>query len=138
MITLCGEAKGDVWFVYDGDCPICAVAANALQIRKAVGNLHLVNAREDKDHPLLEEIKARNLDLDAGMVIIFQDRYYHGADALHIMALLGSHQGWFNRMNALLFRSRILAALCYPIMRAVRNFAIRLKGVPKLNNLGKP
>lgn len=135
MTAVAKEAKGDVWFVYDGDCPLCNSAANALRIRKAVGNLHLVNAREEGNYPLLQEIKARNLNLDDGMVIKFQDICYHGADALHIMALLGTGQGWFNRMNAWLFRSRALSALCYPAMRGVRNLALRLKGVPRLRNL---
>lgn len=139
MITMPGDAAGDVtgevWFVYDGDCPICNTAANALRIRKAVGNLHLINARTDKDHPLMAEIKRKGMNLDEGMVIKFQDTCYHGADALHVMALLGTGQDWFNRMNALLFRSPTLSALCYPAMRAMRNLAIRLKGIPKLRNL---
>lgn len=135
MVTMPGEAKGDVWFIYDGDCPICNTAAQALRIKQAVGNLHLVNAREDKDHPLLSEVKACQLNLDEGMVLVFEGGYYHGADALHMMALLGSSQGWFNRMNALLFCSPAIARLCYPAMRAGRNLLIRLKGVPKIRNL---
>lgn len=133
--ALTEETRGDVWFVYDGDCPICATAAHALQIRKSVGGLHLVNAREDKGHPLLEEINKRRLDLDEGMVLKYRDGYYHGEDALHMMALLGSGQGWFNRLNAMLFRSKPLARFCYPAMRATRNTLLRFKGVRKIRNL---
>lgn len=129
------DAKGEVWFIYDGDCPLCTMAANALQIRKAVGPLHLLNAREENGHPVLLQIQSKGLNLDEGMVILFQDTYYHGADALHVMALLGTGQGWFNRLNAWLFRSQILSALCYPAMRTVRNIALRIKGVPPLRNL---
>jgi predicted DCC family thiol-disulfide oxidoreductase YuxK len=135
LAKLSGEVPGDVWFVYDGQCPICSVAAHALQIKKSVGNLHLVNAREDKDHPLLKEVNERQLDLDDGMVLKYRDGYYHGEDALHMMALLGSGQGWFNRMNASLFRSKLFARLFYPAMRAIRNMLLRLKGVPKIRNL---
>ena len=127
--------SGDVWFVYDGDCPICTVAAKALKIRQAVGALHLVDARNDTAHPILAEIRDLRLDLDQGMVIKFADTCYHGADALHVMALLGTGQGWFNRLNAALFRSKALSALCYPPMRAGRNLLIRLRGVPKIDNL---
>jgi len=129
------QKQGDVWFVYDGDCPICGMAANALQIKKTVGNLHLVNAREQGNHPIMAEINALRLNLDEGMVLKFQDVLYHGADALHLMSLLGSPYGWFNRMNAFLFRSKTLAACCYPVMRAVRNLLLRVKGVAKLDNL---
>lgn len=126
---------GDVWFVYDGDCPLCSVAAHALRIRKAVGNLHLVDARSALDHPILREVRERKLDLDQGMVIKFRDTCYHGADALQVMALLGTGQGWFNRLNALLFRSKTLSRIFYPPMRAVRNLLIRLRGVDKIGNL---
>ena len=125
----------NVWFAYDGDCPICSLAAHVLQIKKAVGDLHIVNAREDKAHPLLKEIQDRRLNLDDGMVLKYQGSYYHGEDALHMMALLGSGQGWFNRMNALLFSSKPLARFCYPTMRATRNILLRLKGVQKIRNL---
>lgn len=129
------EETGDVWFVYDGDCPICSVAARGLRIKQAVGNLHLVDARTDIDHPILKEVRDLRLDLDQGMVIKFRDTCYHGADALHVMALLGTGQGWFNRINALLFRSKLLSAICYPPMRAGRNLLIWLHGAPKIDNL---
>lgn len=125
----------EIWFIYDGDCPICKTAAQALRIRHAVGRLRLLNARTESNHPLMQEVKARKLSLDDGMVIIANQNYYHGADALHIMALLGTNTGWFNRMNWLLFRSKTLARLCYPTMRAMRNLAIRVKGVPPIANL---
>lgn len=102
----------EIWFIYDGDCPICKTAAKALRIRQAVGTLQLLNARSESGHPLLHEIKARKLNLDDGMVIIANGNYYHGADALRIMALLGTNQGWFNRMNWFLFRNKAFARLC--------------------------
>ncbi|MEO6608978.1 MAG: DCC1-like thiol-disulfide oxidoreductase family protein [Aestuariivirga sp.] len=135
MIATIGESKGDVWFVYDGDCPICNFAANALQIRSAIGNLNLVNARLEPFHSVMQEVRAKRLNLNDGMVIKFQDTCYHGADALHVMAMLGTRHGWFNRMNVYLFRSKMLSSLFYPAMRAARNFAIRLKGVPPILNL---
>lgn len=128
--------RGDVWFVYDGECPLCRVAAQALRIRQSVGNLHLVDARTERDHPLMAKINAAGLDLDDGMVLSYGDRLYHGAEALTLMGLLGSGHGWFNRMNALLFRSPALARVTYPAMRGVRNLLIRMLGAGKIDNLG--
>jgi predicted DCC family thiol-disulfide oxidoreductase YuxK len=130
-----GSQTEGVWFAYDGDCPICNTAAHTLRIRQAVGELHLVNARVERGHPLVMEINRRNIDLDEGMVIKYRDVFYHGRDALHFMALFGSNSGWFNRTNAILFKSKTLARLCYPGMRGVRNLLLRLKGVPKIRNL---
>ncbi len=129
------KMQGDVWLVYDGECPICNMAANALQIKKTVGNLHLINAREARHHPVVAEVTALNLNLDDGMALKFQGVFYHGQDALHMMAALGGTSGLFNRINALLFRSRTIAKYCYPVMRGMRNLALRLKGAEKINNL---
>lgn len=127
--------EGDVWFAYDGYCPICNEAARALQIRKSVGALYLVNARDEPTHSLIQEINELGFDLDDGMVLKFQGVCYHAEDALHMMALLGSPHGWFNRINALLFQSKTLAKLLYPSMRGGRNMLLRLKGVKKIRNL---
>ena len=104
--------KGDVWFVYDGDCPICQIAARGLRIKKAVGELNLIDARSDKNNPIVMEINDKGLNLEEGMVIKFGGNFYHGADALQIMALLGTNQGWFNRLNYWLFRSSFSAKFC--------------------------
>ncbi|PTM51908.1 DCC1-like thiol-disulfide oxidoreductase family protein [Phreatobacter oligotrophus] len=132
---LTGQETGEIWFVYDGDCPVCTYAARALRIRESVGALHLLDARADRDHPLIQRITAAGLDLDEGMVIAFGDRLYHGADALQVMALLGSSHGWFNRLNAALFRSPAIARIAYPLMRAGRNLLIRLRGAAPIGNL---
>lgn len=129
------KTPGGVFFIYDGGCPICCYAARALRIREAAGPLHLIDARAEAEHPLVCEVSARGFDLDEGMVMKVGERFYHGADALHMMALLGSPVGWFNRVNGWLFRSSPLARLCYPAMRAVRNLLLRVKGVTPLGNL---
>lgn len=136
-MTLEAPASQAIWFVYDGECPVCATAAAAFRVRDAVGTLLLVNARSDAGHPVLSEVNAARLDLDDGMVIKYGGRLYHGAEALHLMALIGSEHGWLNRMNALLYRNKSVARFAYPIMRAVRNMAIALKGSGKIRNLGR-
>jgi predicted DCC family thiol-disulfide oxidoreductase YuxK len=128
------ERKG-VWFVYDGDCPMCSMAAHALKIQQRHGPLHIVDARRDTDAPLLLEINRRKLNLDEGMVILCDGRFYHGQDALRFMARFGSDDGWFNRINRGLFRSDALTRFSYPVLRATRNLLLKIKGVPQLNNL---
>src|SRR5688572_27377853 len=125
--------KEGVWLIYDGECPICRPTANAIKIKKAVGIIHLVNAREQ--HPILEEIKQAGLNLDDGMVVKFQHTLYHGAEAQYILAMIGTNSDWFNRMNVFLFRSKFIAKLIYPILRCIRNIILNIKGIKKLNNL---
>jgi len=131
---------GEIWFVYDGDCPFCRTAASLYKVKEAVGKLHIIDARKEKNHPVVLEIIQKRLSLDEGMIIKFNNTYYHGADALHIMALLGSSSDLLNGINSLLFRSKSLSKLLYPLMRGMRNMALRIKGITPINNLavGEP
>lgn len=126
----------DIWFVYDGECPICQMGASLYAVRQSVGRLHTVDARMEKGHPVYKEVNAAGLDLDRGMVIKYRNRLHQGDEALHIMAMLGAESGWFNRANNRLFRHKMLAKLCYPFMRGARNVALAVKGSGKIRNLG--
>ena len=127
--------RNDVIFVYDGDCPICGYAAHATRIQKEIGDLHLIDARSNRDHPIHIEIRERGLNLDDGMVLKYKDKFYHGQQALMLMARLGTNENWFNRMNRLLFHGETLSRIGYPPMRAIRNLLLKINGVPKLKNL---
>jgi predicted DCC family thiol-disulfide oxidoreductase YuxK len=110
--------------VYDGECPFCSAFVKRLRIEAALGRLELVNARDGG--AIVDDVCARGLDLDAGMVLVVAGRYYHGDECLHRLALMSTRYGWFNRLNGWLFSHRALARLSYPLMRAGRNLALRL------------
>lgn len=129
------STKKDIWFVYDGDCPLCSNAALALRIKKAYGTLILLNAREEKDHPVIQEISRRHYDLDEGMVIYDGIHFYHGKDALSFMAKFGENQGVFNFLNKALFWSEKIASITYPWMRGLRNHLLQKNQVSQLDNL---
>jgi len=127
--------RSEIWFVYDGECPLCRMTTRVFKIREAVGTLIFVDGRSDPTHLLLNEIKSQNLNLDEGMVIKWNDRLYHGREALHVMALIGSSSGWFNRMNVTLFKSKLLSRLFYPLFKGVRSVMLWLMGIEKIRNL---
>ena len=112
--------------VYDGDCPFCSGFVKRLRVDQAAGRLELVNAREGGE--IVEDVQRRGYDLDGGMVLILGDRYYHGDEALHRLALMSTRYGWFNRANAWLFSNPVLARAAYPLLRAGRNAVLRLLG----------
>ena len=128
-------ASNNVYFIFDGECPICTHAAYALNIKMNVGDLVLINARKQKDHPLLAIIKAKNLDLDAGMVIVHDGQYYHGKTALKFMAKHGAPKNAFNLFIKSLFWSDTLGHILYPWMRGTRNWLLRRKDVGRIDNL---
>ncbi|MEM7634890.1 MAG: DCC1-like thiol-disulfide oxidoreductase family protein [Pseudomonadota bacterium] len=119
--------------IYDGDCPVCRSYTRYLSIKRAAGNFELLNARDNP--PILEEINALNLDMDEGFVLKVGDRFYHGADAIHALALLSTRTGFFNKMNFLVFKSKTLSRFLYPILKTGRALLLAVLGKTKLNNL---
>jgi predicted DCC family thiol-disulfide oxidoreductase YuxK len=116
--------------VYDGDCPVCTTYSCNLPL---AGPNRIVNARQGGK--LVDELTTAGLDLDDGMVVIHEGRYYHGADAVHMMALHSKAEGWLARLNQLVFRSRARSRALYPTLRFGRNLLLRILGKTRINNL---
>lgn len=124
-----------IWFVYDGECPLCKTAALALRIKEDYGSLNLLNAREEKAHQLIRDINTRGLDLDEGMVIYDGKDFFHGKEALRFMARYGDTRGIFNLANKALYWSSTVAKATYPWLRGMRNALLRFKKVGRIDNL---
>ena len=125
---------GETSLIYDGECPVCIAYSEAADVEPDIGGLKRVNARSSDD-PLVRRATEAGLDLDDGMVLVHQGRLYHGADALHMMARLAPKRGFYNRLNKLLFGSRTVSRLSYPILRAGRNTLLRIRRQGKIRNL---
>lgn len=95
------------------------------RIRQNIGRVHMIDARES-DHPLVREITARGLNLNEGMAVKWDERFYYGADALHVLAMLGSEEGIFSRVNHVVFSRPKLARAIYPYMVAGRKLTLRI------------
>ncbi len=132
--TISSDAEWEL--VYDWQCPACDLYCHLLCIREAGGQIRLVNARTNPE--VMKEITARDLDIDQGMILKMNDQFYYGADAIHKLALIASPSTVFNRFNIWIFRSRRRAELLYPVLRACRNFLLKLLRRTKINNLGLP
>lgn len=131
-----GAPSQPIWLLYDKQCPLCHAYCRMARIRDAVGELRLVDAREQSQ--LRQQITEQGLDIDQGMVLKLGDQLYYGADAIHALALISSRSGLFNRLNYWLFKSRWRAGLLYPALRAVRNMLLKLLRKSRINNLDLP
>ena len=127
------NSAAEVLVVYDKQCPVCDYYCNMVRIRESVGRLVLVDARDGG--PIMDEITAKRLDIDQGMVVKVGSELYYGPDAIHVLALMGTNKGFFNRVAYWSFRSRILSRILYPILRACRNLLLKILGKTKINNL---
>jgi predicted DCC family thiol-disulfide oxidoreductase YuxK len=122
-----------VLLIYDKDCPACNAYCQVVRIRQSVGELVLINARDNSE--IMQQITALGLDIDQGMVVKTGQSWYYGSDAIHMLSLLSSRSGVFNRLNYWLFKSPARAKYLYPVLRACRNLLLKLLGKHKINNL---
>jgi len=125
----------DVWLVYDGECPVCKTYCKYIRIREAVGNLQLVDARQPSE--LMDEITRLGLDIDQGMVLKFKNTIYYGADAIHMLTLLSTPSGIFNRINYYVLSTKLGSKIFYPIGKAFRTLILKLLGIRYIENLKK-
>ena len=119
--------------VYDHECPFCRRYCQLLRLQQQFTEVELVNARTP--HPLCKQISDLGLSLDEGMVVQLDKVIYHGADAMHILALLSSRAGWFNQINYVVFKSKRLSKWLYPLLRGGRNLLLLFLGRSKINNV---
>ena len=118
--------SGSIRLLYDGDCPICNRYVTALRLRKSVGALQLLDARESS--PERDRAEAAGLDINQGFVVMVDDELYFGHRSLQVLALMSSRSGVFNRLNYLVFRRETPARLLYPVLATGRILLLKLLG----------
>jgi len=128
--------SAEIHLVYDRECPVCEAYCRMVRIRGAAGALRLVNARDAGE--VMDEITAKGLDIDDGMVLKVESTLYYGADAIHVLSLMSSRTGAFNRLTYWSFRSKGRSAVLYPLFRFFRNLLLRLLRKSRINNLRLP
>jgi len=128
--------SAEILLVYDKQCPVCDVYCRIARIRESAGTLRRVNARDAGT--IMDEITAAGLDIDEGMVLKVGTTLYYGADAIHVLSLMSSRLGVFNRLTYWMFRSRSFSAILYPSFRFLRNLLLKLLHKSRINNLGLP
>ncbi|MGY6565527.1 MAG: DCC1-like thiol-disulfide oxidoreductase family protein [Halomonadaceae bacterium] len=121
--------------VYDGECPMCRRYVRWQRIRHDVGELELIDARQDSE--ARRELTAMGFDLDEGFALQIGERWYHGSEALHRLTLLGTRSGLFNRLMYRLFASPERTARLYPLFRACRTGLLKVLRKGRIDNLGR-
>jgi predicted DCC family thiol-disulfide oxidoreductase YuxK len=112
--------------VYDGDCIFCANYVKMYRARESLGRIKLMNAREI-DEPIRADLM-KQYDLNDGMLFVEGGKVYHGAEAVHALALVTSGVGWFNKINGAIFRSKSLSSALYPLLKAGRRLTLFVRG----------
>ncbi len=129
-------SRPEILLVYDKECPACNAYCQIIRIRETVGDLKIIDAREKSE--VLDEITARGLDIDQGMVLKMEGQLYYGSDAMHALALISNRSGLLNRINYWIFKSKSVSSWLYPVLRLFRNLLLKMLGKTKINNLDAP
>jgi predicted DCC family thiol-disulfide oxidoreductase YuxK len=130
QLTLFKSGQG-AKLVYDGECPYCSRYVEFMRLKESVGKVELINARDGGE--TVDYINSRNINLDEGMVFLFNGQVYYGADALNVISLLSSGSTFYSKLNRILFRNKLIASLCYPILKLGRAITLKVIGVKKIN-----
>ena len=59
--------REEILLVYDRECPACNAYCQVVNIRESVGELRIVDARENSE--VMQEITSEGLDIDQGMIL---------------------------------------------------------------------
>ncbi|TGN45260.1 DUF393 domain-containing protein [Paracoccus liaowanqingii] len=111
---------------YDGECPVCVAWMRMARLRDASGGVELIDARESD--PRVAELMDAGFDLNQGMVVRWQDRIYHGAEAMTLLTLLSEAGGVSMRLQRALFGRPAIARRIYPLLVWGRLRLLRLMG----------
>jgi len=126
---------GGITILYDGHCPFCSSYVTMMRLREAVGKVELVDARGDD--PRVAEAMSAGLDLDEGMVVIWEGRQFHGRDAVHLLATLSARGGLLNELQRRVLAAPRRAAILYPALARGRRLFLRIIGRPPISGGGK-
>lgn len=118
--------KAQTYIVYDGDCVFCSQYVSFLRLKRAVGPVELVNARDA--HPAVAYVKSEGVDLNQEMALILGGAIYAGPDCMNRLALMSTGAGPFNAIMAKVFARPAVARALYPVLRAGRNVTLKILG----------
>ncbi len=124
----------DNYILYDGDCPFCRNYVLMQRLSSAIGPVRLLDARDGG--PEVTAAAEAGLDLDEGMLLCYEGRLYHGDACMNMLALLSDDRRLVARLLNWLFASRNRASAFYPLLRAGRNFTLRMLSRRRLD--GRP
>ncbi len=128
LVTTLDEliAKPQLTIIYDGECPFCSSYVTFLRIRENAGSLALLDARKFPE--LVSDLANRGFRLDEGMIVIYEKRIYFADDSMHVLSMLSTGSGFFNKLVTAAFRNPARAAVIYPALRTCRNLTLKVLG----------
>lgn len=118
--------KNEISIIYDNGCPVCNFYVSINHIMENYGKVNLIKARDNQR--ILNYIKSMNLDINEGMIVIFNGKLYYGSDAINILSILAKKTSLLNSITNNIFKFRLISKLLYPLLKIGRRVLLFLLG----------
>ena len=101
--------------IYDDGCPVCSYYISISRIEEKFGKVNLIKARNNEK--ILDYLKLVNINVNEGMIVVFDKKIYYGPDAVNIMSILGKKDSFINSIIINVFQYRIVSQIFYPLLK---------------------
>jgi predicted DCC family thiol-disulfide oxidoreductase YuxK len=119
----------DIIIYYDGECPYCKSYQKVIDIKKKY-SFELKDARL---HPLeISNLKDQGYKIEDGILMIFKDEIFQGAQALRRIDLLIEKKTTISKLYALIIRLPFFANIMYPIVKIIRIVTLKIMGIKRM------
>jgi predicted DCC family thiol-disulfide oxidoreductase YuxK len=118
--------ENEISIVYDDGCPVCSFYISISHIKKKFGKINFIKARDNQK--ILDYVNSINIDINEGMIVIFDDKLYYGSDAINILSILGKKTSFINFIIINIFRFRLVSKLLYPLLKIGRRVLLFILG----------
>ena len=112
--------------IYDDGCPVCSYYISISHIEEKFGKVNFIKARNNQK--ILDYLKMVNIDINEGMIVIFDNKIYFGSDAINIISILGKKDSLINNVIINIFKYRIVSKLFYPLLKLGRRVLLFILG----------
>ena len=119
------ETIDDLALLYDANCPICKCAINLIHENNP--GIKIENARTK--NRLLEIASKQQLDIDTGLIAEFDNRLYHGHEAVKLINRAINNKGLVAQLVTLVDRFPSI----YPLLVTIRSLLLKLTGKKLIN-----
>lgn len=110
---------------YDQECPFCDAYAHYIQLKENY-TLELKHARGAQAELAL---LCPHLNINNGFIVMYQDKYFQGVDALVLLNKLIDNKGFVGLLHKIFQSNNILSKILYGIVLMVRKILLYAMGI---------
>jgi hypothetical protein len=112
--------------IYDDGCPVCSYYISISRIEEKFGKVNLIKARNNLK--ILDYLKSINININEGMIVVFDKKIYFGSDAINIISVLGRKDSFINNVMISIFKYKVISQLLYPLLKLGRRLLLLILG----------